>query len=97
MRHKKLTLKEKQERRIKTPADGLTQAERLLGGSSFHRKLNDERQEKERLEQERVEKKRAKAARYKSLSPSRLRYLEKKGITLEQYHSNNNRRKDKKK
>jgi len=59
-----------------------TKIERLLEGSSFHRELNEKRQEKEqkeRLEQERVAKKKAKASRYKP-SKSTQKYLAKKGV-----------------
>ena len=53
MRHKKLTLKEKRERQIAPKHSDSTRVEKLLGGSSFHRELNEKRQENEKLEYER--------------------------------------------
>ena len=91
-------MKNHHEKQIAPKHSDSTRIERLLEGSSLHRELNEKRQkeqERVQLEQERVAKKKAKASRYKP-SKSRQKYLEKKGITLEQYHSNNNRRKDKK-
>jgi len=78
-------MKNHHEKQIAPKHSDSTEIERLLEGSSFHRELNEKRQEKERLEQleqklkqERVAKKKAKASRYKP-SKSRQKYLEKKG------------------
>ena len=55
MRHKKLTLKEKRERQIAPKHIDSTRVEKLLGGSSFHRELNEKRREDEKLKYERYQ------------------------------------------